>query len=152
MEPQIRFCTSADGTRIAYTTMGEGPPLVHVPGWMGNVERDLKDPDSRAFMETLSRGRLLVTFDRRATGASQRDVDEVSLDAEVADVAALVDHLRLERFDLGGVSEAAAIAVAYAARHPERVCRLVLWSPYRCGEGIARLGAIRSLIELIREN
>jgi class 3 adenylate cyclase/pimeloyl-ACP methyl ester carboxylesterase len=152
MEPQIRFCTSADGTRIAYATLGDGPPLVFFTGWPASLEHDWEHPDGHAFYEGLAMGRRLVIFDRRGVGASQREVDEVSLEALVADVAAGVDHLQLERFDLWGAGAGAAVGVAYAVQHPERVSRLVLWSAYPCGVEIARPGAIRSLAELVREN
>jgi class 3 adenylate cyclase len=152
MEPQIRFCTSADGTRIAYATLGEGPPLVLVGPWGSNLERDWKHPDVHAFLERLSRDRLYVAFDRRGVGASRAEIDDLSLEAQVADVAAVVDQLRLERFDLWGVMDGAAVSAAYAARHPERVSRLVLWEAYPCGVEIVRPGAARSLMELIREN
>jgi class 3 adenylate cyclase/pimeloyl-ACP methyl ester carboxylesterase len=152
MEPQIRFCTSADGTRIAYAALGEGPPLISVPPWGGDVGRDWAYPDCRAALESLSRRRLFVGFDRRGVGASQREVDDLSLEAQVADVAAVVDHLKLERFDLWGHLEGAAISVAYAVEHPERLSRLVLWAPYSCGVEIVRPGAARGLVELIRGN
>jgi class 3 adenylate cyclase len=152
MEPQIRFCTSADGTRIGYATLGEGAPLVSVPPWGGEVGRDWENPDCRRALESVSRGRLYVGFDRRGVGASQREVDVFSLEAQVADVAAVVGHLGLERFDLWGMLDGAAISVAYAVEHPESVSRLVLWSPYPCGVEIARPGAVRGLVELIRGN
>ncbi len=152
MEPQIRFCTSADGTRIAYATLGEGPPLVFVPPWGGDMGRDWTYPECRAPLESVSRGRLFVSFDRRGVGASQREVDDFSLDAQVADVATVVDHLGLERFDLWGQLDGAAISVAYAAQNPQRLSRLVLWSPYPCGVDFAKPGAILALIELIRAN
>jgi class 3 adenylate cyclase/pimeloyl-ACP methyl ester carboxylesterase len=150
MEPQIRFCTSADGTRIAYVTLGEGPPLVFVPSWGGNVEMIWDDPDGRAFLESLSQRRLFIGFDRRGVGASQREVDDFSLQAQVADVAAVVDHLGLKQFDLWGQIDGAAISVAYAAEHTERLSRLVLWTAYPCGVEIVRPGAARGLVELIR--
>ena len=146
MEPQIRFCTSADGTRLAYATLGEGPPLVRVPSWGENLELDWQHPDARAFLESLGRGRLLVDSGRRGLAASQREVDDLSLAAQVADVEALVDRLQLERFDLWGGLDGAPVAVAYAAQHPERVSRLVLWQAYPYGVEIARPGAIRGLI------
>jgi class 3 adenylate cyclase len=152
MEPQIRFCTSADGTRIGYATLGEGPPLVQVNPWGGDLGREWGNPDCRPALESLSRGRLYVGFDRRGVGASQREVDVFSLEAQVADVAAVVDQLGLERFDLWGILDGAAISVAYAAEHPERVSRLALWAPYPCGVEIVRPGAARGLVELIRGN
>jgi class 3 adenylate cyclase/pimeloyl-ACP methyl ester carboxylesterase len=152
MEPQIRFCTSADGVRIAYATLGEGPPLVQVGPWGVDVGRDWGSPDCRPALERLSRERLYVAFDRRGVGASQREVDVFSLEAQVADVAAVADHLGLERFDLWGMLDGAAISVAYAVEHPERVSRLVLWAPYPCGVEIVRPGAARGLVELILGN
>jgi class 3 adenylate cyclase len=95
---------------------------------------------------------MFVSFDRRGVGASQRDVDDVSLEAQVADVAAVVDHLGLERFDLWGQLEGAAISVAYAAENPERVSRLVLWSAYPCGVDFVKPGSVKALVELIRAN
>ena len=152
MEPQIRFCTSADGTRIAYATAGKGPALVLVPPWGANVEMIWELPDGRAALESLSRGRLYVSYDRRGVGGSQREVDDFSLEAHVADVAAVVDHLKLEQFDLWGHIDGAAISVAYAAEHPERLSRLVLWTAYPCGVEIVRPGAARGLVELIHGN
>jgi class 3 adenylate cyclase len=152
VEPQIRFCTSADGVRIGYATMGEGPPLVVVSPWAGNLQRDWKHPDGHAFLERLSRRRRFVSFDRRGVGASRGQVDDLSLEAQVADVAAVVAHLQLERFDLWGIVDGAAVSVAYAARHPERISRLVLWTAYPCGVEIVRPGAARGLVELILGN
>jgi class 3 adenylate cyclase len=152
MEPQIRFCTSADGTRIGYATLGEGPPLVVVPPWAGNLQRDWKHPDGHAFLERLSRRRLFVSFDRRGVGASRGQVDNLSLEAQVADVGAVVAHLRLERFDLWGIIDGAAVSVTYAAWHPGQVSRLVLWTTYPCGVEIVRPGAARGLVELILGN
>jgi class 3 adenylate cyclase/pimeloyl-ACP methyl ester carboxylesterase len=152
MEPQMRFCTSFDGVRIAYATLGEGSPLVNVPCWPFNLELHWKDPNGRAFWEELSRGRLLVAFDCRGVGGSQRDVDDLSLDARVRDVAAVVDHLQLERFDLFGGMDGAPVSIAYAAQYPKRVSRMVLWAAYPCGVEMVRPGAIRPLLELIRAN
>jgi class 3 adenylate cyclase/pimeloyl-ACP methyl ester carboxylesterase len=152
MEPQIRFCTSADGTRIAYATLGEGPPLVAVPAWGANMERDWKHPEGHAFLESLSRGRLFVAFDRRGVGASRGEVQDLSLEVQVADVSAVVDHLRLERFDLWGIVDGTAVSAAYAARHPDRVSRLVLWTAYPCGVESVGSGKARALMDLIRGN
>ncbi len=152
MEPRIRFCTSADGTRIAYATLGEGSPLVFVPYWDANLELEWKRPDVRSFIESLGRGHLYVQFDRRGFGASQREVDDLSLAAHVADLAAVVDHLQQERVDLLGSHDGAAVSVAYAAQYPERVARLVLWAPYARGQDIAKPEAIRGMAELIRGN
>ena len=77
--------------------------------------------------ERLASGRRLVTFDRRGVGGSQRDVDDVAIPAQVADLAAVVDKLGLESFDLVCWFGGGPLAAAYAVEHPEHVRRLVLW-------------------------
>ncbi|KKL50439.1 hypothetical protein LCGC14_2305470, partial [marine sediment metagenome] len=151
MEPRIRFCTSADGTRIAYATLGEGPPLVWVPDWGANLELEWRHPDGHAFVDRLSCGRLYVTYDRRGLGASQREVDDLSLAAHVADVAALVHHLDLEQFDLLGMSMARRLLLptphsTLSGCHVSCCGRRI-----PVGVEIVRPGTIRSLGELIRE-
>jgi class 3 adenylate cyclase len=93
---------------------------------------------------------MVVLFDRRGVGGSQREVDDVSLEVQVADLTAVIDALRLERFDLMGVEDGAAVAVTYAAQHPERVSRLVLWAPIVLGEDVTTPEAARSLADLMR--
>jgi class 3 adenylate cyclase/pimeloyl-ACP methyl ester carboxylesterase len=151
MEQQIGFCTSADGTRIAYATYGDAPgtPLVLAPFWGVSQEFLWKLPEGRTLLEELARGRKLVTFDRRGMGGSQREIDNVGLDAQVADLAAGVDHLRLAPFHLFAAGSSAAACVAYAARRPERVGRLVLFGPFLRGAD-ATSGGADALIELIR--
>ena len=104
MEPQIRFCTSADGTRISYAVYGDeqAPPIVQVNSWLGNHEIGLGAGTYRSLVEGLVQGRRVISIDRRGVGASARDVDDLSLDAHVSDLAAVVDHLSLEQFDLAG--------------------------------------------------
>ena len=130
MQAQIRYCTSADGTRIAYTTTGSGPPLVLVPSCVNSLKGDWEYEEGRGFLEGLSDGRLLVTWDSRGVGYSQREVEDVSFEARGVDLAALVDHLGLERFDLAASVDGCPVAIVYAAEHPERVSRLLfcgLW-------------------------
>ncbi len=152
MEPQIRFCTSADGTRIAYAMMGEGPPLVAIPTWAANLALDFEHPDGRALFEGLSERRLVVLTDCRGTGSSDRDASDLSLEARVADIRALVDHLKLERFDVWGNHDGAVVSALFAALHPKRVARLVLLAPYARGEDIVAPGPAQSLMELMRQN
>lgn len=152
MEPQTRFCTSADGTRIAYATMGDGPPLVHVVGLAGNFELFWEEPEARRWMERLGQGRLYIGIARRGTGESQREVEDISLETQVGDLAAVVDHIGLDQFDLWGGGDGAAVAVAYAAQRPERLSRLVLWAPYPRGADILSRGQAQGIIDLVRQN
>ena len=126
---RIRFVTSADGARIAFATLGDGPPLVKAANWMTNIDHDLSSPVWRHWLDALAREHTLVYYDERGSGLSDRDVP-LSLDAFVTDLEAIVDELGLERFDLFGMSQGAAASIIYAARHPERVRRLMLMGAY----------------------
>jgi TolB-like protein/Tfp pilus assembly protein PilF/pimeloyl-ACP methyl ester carboxylesterase/predicted Ser/Thr protein kinase len=152
MEPQIRYCTSFDGVRIAYTAVGQGAPLVFVPAWAFNIELTWREPDFRHLLEALCRERLLVLLERRGGGCSQRDVDDMSMEAQLRDIDAVADHLQLQRFSLWGVADGASVSVAYAARDPERVSRIVLWAPYPDGAMVINRDALDSLIGLVRNN
>jgi len=130
MEQQIRFCTTPDGVRIAYATVGGGPPLVVAHGWLSHLQSEWSYPDGRAFWEGLARGRLLVRFDKRGTGLSDWDAQDISIEGQVRDLEAVVDSLRLERFALMGVSEGGPTATLYTARHPERVSHLIFYGSW----------------------
>ena len=151
MEPQIRFCTSADGTRIAYATLGQGAPLLEVGGWGYSPELEWSRPNVRVSLEKIALGRLYVSVYRRGTGASQRQVEDLSLEAQVADLSAVIDHLGIKRFDLLGWVDGATVAIAYAAQNPEHVRRLVLWGPFAWGQDIVTLG-LSSFVGLVHEN
>jgi len=124
--PQIRFCSSRDGTRIAYATTGDGYPLVRAGHWLTHLEHDWHSPVRRPFLDELGRGFRVTRYDQRANGLSDWDAEDLSLTAFVNDLEAVVAAAGLERFALSGSSQGAPIAVAYAARHPERVSHLIL--------------------------
>jgi len=135
----IRFCTAPDGARIAYATVGKGPPLVRAAHWMSHLEFDWQSPVWRPWLAELARDRTLVRYDERACGLSDCEVPEISFDAWVADLEAVVAAAGLARFALFGMSQGAAIAIAYAVRHPERVSRLVIFGGF--ARGRSRRGA-----------
>jgi class 3 adenylate cyclase/pimeloyl-ACP methyl ester carboxylesterase len=130
VEQQVAFATTSDGVRIAYGTTGQGPGLVYVVGWATHLERGLGSPlyDPEDGIRWLSRRNLFVRYDGRGFGLSDRDVDDFSLDARVRDLEAVVDTLDLDRFSIFAVSAGGPTAVAYAARHPDRVSRIVFVS------------------------
>jgi len=124
MKQQIRFCTARDGVRIAFATAGEGPPLVRVNNWFTHLELDWVNPVWRHWWEALTDRRMLVRYDPRGSGLSDRDPADVSLDALVSDRTAVVDALGLARFPLIGLCQGGAIAIAYAARPRRRALHL----------------------------
>ena len=126
LEQRIRFCRTADGERLAYATVGEGPPLVRAAHWITHLDHEWNSPVWQHWMEGLSSGRTLVRYDERGCGLSDHDPYDVSLESFVHDLEAVVDELGLERFPLMGLSQGGPVAIEYAARHPERVSRLVL--------------------------
>lgn len=126
----IRFCTTADGVRIAHASTGQGPPLVRAAHFLTHLDGDLGSPVWRPWIDELSRGHTLVRYDGRGCGLSDRTDAPLSLDAWLADLEAVVDAAGLERFALFGCSQGAAVAVAYAARHPQRVTALTIIGGY----------------------
>lgn len=133
MEQTIRFCTTSDGVRIAYSVAGMGPPLVRVGSWFTHLEYDWKVPMLRHTLEDLAEHRQLVRYDVRGTGMSDRDVHDVSFDHFVNDLGAVVDALGLERFPLFGSSQGGAVGVAYTVRNPHRVSHLILLNGFARG-------------------
>ncbi|MFI5874425.1 alpha/beta fold hydrolase [Streptomyces sp. NPDC051445] len=117
--------TAPDGTRLAYHESGDGPPLVCLPGGPMQSAAYLGD------LGGLTSRRRLIGLDPRGTGESAIPEDETSYrcDRLVDDVEALRGHLGLDRVDLLAHSGGANLAVLYAARHPDRVDRLLLITP-----------------------
>ena len=130
LSQRIRFCTASDGVRLAYAMVGTGPPLVKAANWLSHLEFDWSSPVWHHWLRELSRDHTLIRFDERGNGLSDRDVDDLSFESWVTDLEAVVDARGLDRFPLLGISQGGAVAVAYAARHPERVSRLILYGAY----------------------
>jgi pimeloyl-ACP methyl ester carboxylesterase/DNA-binding CsgD family transcriptional regulator len=156
VKQQIRFCTSFDGTRIAYAVSGEGPPLVKAPHWLTHLEYEAESPIWRDWIARLSTGHTLIRMDARGCGLSDQDVREFTLAHYVNDLEAVIDAAGLGGFALFGHSQGGAIAVEYAARHPQRVTQLALLGAYARGwmkrglppERVAELQALLKLVEV----
>jgi len=133
MKQQIRFCSSSNGTRIAYATVGEGPPLVRASTYLTHLEYDWNSPVWRHWLTDLAQHHTFIRHDQRGCGLSDWNVNEFSTDAWVRDLETVVDTLGLERFPILGPSQGGAVAIAYAVRHPERVSHLVLYGAYARG-------------------
>jgi pimeloyl-ACP methyl ester carboxylesterase len=132
-DQDIRFCTAPDGVNIAYAAVGDGIPLIKTSNWLSHLEYDWQSPMWRHWWNGLGKRSRLIRYDARGTGLSDRQVDDISLDAWVGDLEVVVDASGVERFALLGVSQGGAIAIEYAVRHPERVSHLILYGAYSRG-------------------
>ncbi len=127
---EIRFCTARDGVRLAYATLGHGPPLVKAANWLSHLDYDGESPVWRHWLVELARRFRLVRYDERGCGLSDWDVVPFTFDDWVDDLETVVDAVGLDRFPLLGLSQGGPVAIAYAVRHPERVSHLVLVGTY----------------------
>jgi pimeloyl-ACP methyl ester carboxylesterase/DNA-binding CsgD family transcriptional regulator len=138
---------------IAYAVAGSGPPLVYVSGWLSHLETSWAFPPERAFYEALTDGRTLIRYDKPGCGLSTRTVPAPhTMERELDALHDVVSAAGLERFDLMGISVGAAAAVAWAARHPGSVSRLVLYGGWSSGPDIAGPEIQRHVLGLVREH
>jgi class 3 adenylate cyclase/pimeloyl-ACP methyl ester carboxylesterase len=152
MEPRIQYAKTRDGVSIAYWVIGQGPPFVWLPEppLNSHIQLEWRVPMWRRFYELFAAKRSLVRFDARGLGLSDRDVEDLSLDSRILDIEAVVDSLGYKTFALGVLSWATPLAIAYAARCPERVSHLALLNPVKSGMDalrVPRWKALRNLME-----
>ncbi len=143
LEQRIRFCRTEDGVTLAYACSGSGPPLVKAANWLTHVDHDWTSPVWRHWLLELSRRHRLVRYDERGCGLSDRDIAPPTFEDWVQDLETVVDSAGLDTFPLLGISQGGPVAVAYAARHPERVTKLVLYGSFVQGR-LVRPGAEES--------
>ena len=148
---EIRFCT-VGGRAVAYELVGDGPPLVAPAWWVSHLELDWLDDGFRRFWESVGVGHTLLRYDRPGVGMSDRDIDPaaLTLDDEVTVLGAVLDELGLERVALLGGSSGGCAAIAFAARFPERVARLVLYGAYAHGPSIAPAPVRQAIVDAVR--
>jgi len=130
---EIRFCTAPDGVQLAYSKIGQGPPLMKTGNWMTHLEFDFQSPVWRHLHRELARDHTLVRYDARGNGLSDREIEDLSYEAFVGDLEAVANAAGVERFALLGISQGCGIAITYAVRHPERVSHLILYGGYSIG-------------------
>ena len=130
---EVRFCRGSDGVRLAYAVHGSGPPLLIVSCWLSHLQYDWQSPVWRHFLEGLGGIATVARYDERGFGLSDWSVQDLSLPARVADLETIVEALGLERFALLGMSGGSPVAISYAARHPERVTRFILYGGIAVG-------------------
>jgi pimeloyl-ACP methyl ester carboxylesterase len=133
VEQVVRFCTAPDDVAIAYAMHGSGAPLVKVANWLTHLEHDWESPIWEHWLAELGTRFTVVRYDERCCGLSDPDPRNLDLDAFVSDLEAVVDAAGLEQFALLAISQGGAVAIEYAARHPDRVTELVFCGAYARG-------------------
>jgi pimeloyl-ACP methyl ester carboxylesterase len=151
MDQRIGFLR-VRGSRIAYATMGKGPPLVFPPPSVGHLDLELESEHVRAFYEALASVFTLVRYDRLGSGLSDRDrpPDTLTVEFEVDVLDALFDELELRRAGLFGFSYGGVVAAAFAARRPERVKRLLLFGAYPHAAPLGTPALLASVTAVLR--
>ena len=151
--PEIRFLV-IDGRRLAYEVTGEGPLLLCPAWWVSHLELDRGDRALARFWEAIGDGYSLVRYDRLGVGVSDRELrdEDLSLDGEVKVIGALLDELAAERVSLLGGSSSGCAAIAFAARFPERVERLMLYGCYADGPSITAPAVREAIMAMVRSH
>ena len=138
----IRYAQSADGTGIAWSETGEGPPLVISWHHLSHLENDWNAPLLKTIMRDLSQGYRTIRFDIRGAGLSEPLKPGDGVDQHVEDLMAVAGAAGLERFPVVAFMQGAAVAATAAARYPERISKLVFSNAYARGR-LARTDALK---------
>lgn len=152
MQQHLQRLTAADGTTLAFATVGEGRPLLYIGGWLSHLELSWALAEERAFYESLAEGCRLVRYDRAGCGLSGPAARLSSMEYELDQLTAVADTLGSEPFDLMGTSLGAPVAVAWAAAHPKAVRRLVLYGGWASGDRISTPEVRDHLLGLIESH
>jgi DNA-binding winged helix-turn-helix (wHTH) protein/pimeloyl-ACP methyl ester carboxylesterase len=148
---EVRFCTAADGVRIAYALAGQGMPLVKAGNWLDHLEYDWQSPIWSKLYHRLAAERRLIRYDERGNGLSDWDVEDISFEAFVRDLESVVGAAGLDRFALLGITQGCAVSIAYAVRHPARVSHLILYGGFVRGVVNRDLQNGETIVSLIRQ-
>ena len=130
MEQDIRFC-ELDGCRIAYATVGEGPPVVFGAKWVSHLEEEWDDPRARSFYEELARNHTVVRYDRLGAGLSERALREpASIDLDTRVLETVIDANGGGPVTMFACSCSAIVTARLASRSPELVDRVVFFGSF----------------------
>ena len=146
ISPPIQYATTSDGVRIAFMSLGSGPPVVFASNIFGELNAyRIGWPGCREVTDRLvSLGWRVIRYDVRGMGSSDRDIEDLSLEGRVRDLEAVVSHLSLERFALGGIDIGAATAISYAVNNEARLSALVLLTPWASGARYFQIPGLRA--------
>jgi serine/threonine protein kinase/pimeloyl-ACP methyl ester carboxylesterase/tetratricopeptide (TPR) repeat protein len=129
-EQTIKYCTTRDGMRIAYASIGRGPLIVRVLGHFTHLEVEWEWPDMRRFWDELAERHTVVRYDGRGIGLSDRYTGDFTEETRQLDLEAVLDAIGAEKAVLLGISEGGWTAAMYAVRQPQRITHLILYGAY----------------------
>ena len=130
---RVQFTSSADGTQIAWASVGDGPPVFKAPNYLNHIEYEWTSPIWGPFLAEFARKNRLIRFDQRGNGLSDWEFERLSPETMIEDMEAVVAASGVERFALFGISQGTAFAVRYAHKHPDKVSSLILFNGYTRG-------------------
>jgi pimeloyl-ACP methyl ester carboxylesterase/DNA-binding CsgD family transcriptional regulator len=133
MKQDIRFCAAPDGVKLAYAVSGEGSPLVMSATWLTHLDHQWQSLAWRPWLDAFSREHKLLRYDARGCGLSDRDAGDLSFENWIRDFECVIDAAAFRKFDLLATCWGGPVAIEYAARHPKRVNRLILYGTYARG-------------------
>lgn len=140
--PKTRHLGVGDGVHIALQRFGTGSThLVFVPGFVSHIELQWADPAYARFLANLGRFATVTIYDKRGGGCSSGVDRAPTLEDHVRDLGRVIDSTQADKVVLLGFSNGGAIAMSYAAAHPERLLGLVLCSSFARVEGHEELVA-----------
>jgi pimeloyl-ACP methyl ester carboxylesterase len=132
-EQEIQFFTASDGVRIAYTIGGSGPPLVRAVDWLNHLDFEWKNPLRRHWFTHIMRHHTFLRYDQRGSGLSDWNVRDFSFERSLKDFEELIEHVGFNHFAIVGSCQGGPIGTAYAAKHPDRVTKLILYGAFGRG-------------------
>ena len=133
LQQRVQFTRSADGTQIAWASVGEGPPVFKAPNYLNHIEYEWTIPLWGPFLAEFAHKNQLIRFGQRGNGLSDWEFERLSPDTMIEDMEAVVEASGVDRFALFGISQGTAFAVRYALKHPDKVSSLILFNGYTRG-------------------
>jgi class 3 adenylate cyclase/pimeloyl-ACP methyl ester carboxylesterase len=147
---EVRFLTTRDNVRVAWTVNGAGQTIVKAPNWIGHLELDWRNPGLAPITTSLANRYRLVRFDARGNGLSDWDAKDITFERFVDDMEEVFDAAKIERAPILAISQGSAYAVAFAARRPERVSAIVMIGGFPVGRGARKSKKDRDLAKAFR--
>ena len=148
MEREVRYCTTSDGVSIAYSTSGEGPPLVGMPV-PGFSHAELSWQMFSLAIGPLTKRSRVIVYDARGTGMSDRSAADFSIEAMLRDLEAVVEENGLDSFVLSSYISGAPVGIQYAATNPGRVSHLILADAWADFADVAKSPAYKAGLPLL---